>query len=63
MACPCGVVHNGKILGKFFQLVFITYYTAWVDDAGQLNFREDIYDHDKTLVGRMFSGNTLLARN
>ncbi len=27
--------------------VFITYYTAWVDDAGQLNFREDIYDHDK----------------
>ena len=43
--------------------VFITYYTAWVDDAGQLNFREDIYDHDKTLVSRMFSGNTLLARN
>ena len=43
--------------------VFVTYYTAWVDDAGQLNFREDIYDHDKTLISRMFSGNTLLARN
>jgi murein L,D-transpeptidase YcbB/YkuD len=44
--------------------VFITYYTAWVDDAGQLNFREDIYDHDKTLAGRMFTGNnTLLAKN
>lgn len=43
--------------------VFITYYTAWVDDAGQLNFREDIYSHDKTLVSHMFTGNTLLAKN
>lgn len=44
--------------------VFITYYTAWVDDGGQLNFREDIYDHDKTLVTRMFVGNnTQLAKN
>lgn len=43
--------------------VFITYYTAWVDDAGQLNFREDIYGHDETLANRMFAGNTLLARN
>lgn len=42
--------------------VFITYYTAWVDDAGQLNFREDIYDHDKALASRMFSGgSTMLA--
>ena len=36
--------------------VFITYYTAWVDDAGQLNFREDIYDHDKNLANKMFTG-------
>lgn len=44
--------------------VFITYYTAWVDDAGQLNFREDIYDHDKTLMARMFTGNNaLMAKN
>jgi L,D-transpeptidase YcbB len=45
--------------------VFITYYTAWVDDAGQLNFREDIYDHDKTLMARMFTGysSTLMAKN
>ncbi len=35
--------------------VFITYYTAWVDDNGQLNFREDIYKHDKDLARRMFS--------
>ncbi len=36
--------------------VFITYYTAWVGENGQLNFREDIYDHDKKLTARMFSG-------
>lgn len=27
--------------------VSITYFTAWVDKAGQLHFREDIYGHDK----------------
>ena len=34
--------------------VFIRYYTAWVDDAGKLQFREDIYDHDKDVSGKMF---------
>lgn len=34
--------------------VIITYYTAWVDDNGQLNFRDDIYDHDKSLGNKMF---------
>lgn len=34
--------------------VFITYYTAWVDEAGHLNFREDIYDHDAKLTAKMF---------
>jgi murein L,D-transpeptidase YcbB/YkuD len=27
--------------------VYITYQTSWVDDRGQINFREDIYGHDK----------------
>lgn len=35
--------------------VFITYYTAWVDETGLLNFRDDIYDHDKELAQRMFT--------
>ena len=35
--------------------VVITYYTAWVDDSGRLNFRDDIYDHDKKLAKKMFS--------
>lgn len=40
--------------------VIITYYTAWVDDNGQLNFRDDIYTHDRNLASRMFS-NSLTA--
>src|SRR5258705_5775382 len=34
--------------------VVITYYTAWVDDNGRLNFREDIYGHDERLTEKMF---------
>jgi murein L,D-transpeptidase YcbB/YkuD len=34
--------------------VFITYYTAWVAQNGQLNFRNDIYGHDKEVAEKMF---------
>jgi murein L,D-transpeptidase YcbB/YkuD len=34
--------------------VFITYYTAWVDENGLLNFRDDIYNHDEKLARKMF---------
>lgn len=34
--------------------VLITYYTAWVDENGQLNFRDDIYGHDQDLAIKMF---------
>ncbi|RYZ48926.1 MAG: hypothetical protein EOO14_21435, partial [Chitinophagaceae bacterium] len=34
--------------------VIISYYTAWVDDAGLLNFRDDIYSHDEDLMKKMF---------
>lgn len=34
--------------------VIVTYYTAWVDDNGQLNFRDDIYGHDEALIRKMF---------
>lgn len=45
---------------KFVKLkkpvpVLITYYTAWVDESGQLNFREDIYGHDAQLNKKMFT--------
>ncbi len=35
--------------------VVITYYTAWVDENGRLNFREDIYGHDARLAEKMFN--------
>jgi murein L,D-transpeptidase YcbB/YkuD len=34
--------------------VFITYYTAWVDENGLLNFRDDIYKRDGVLMQKMF---------
>lgn len=34
--------------------VFITYYTAWVDENGKLNFRNDIYRHDADIANKMF---------
>lgn len=45
---------------KFVKLkdpvpVVITYNTAWVDENGLLNFRDDIYDHDKNLATKMFT--------
>lgn len=34
--------------------VIIAYYTAWVDENGLLNFREDIYKHDEELIKKTF---------
>jgi murein L,D-transpeptidase YcbB/YkuD len=34
--------------------VFIGYFTAWVDASGKLNFREDIYGHDKNMSKHLF---------
>ena len=34
--------------------VFVGYFTAWVDRDGNLNFRDDIYGHDKKMAGKMF---------
>jgi len=35
--------------------VFITYYTAWVDEYGILNFRDDIYNRDAAVTQKMFA--------
>lgn len=34
--------------------VTITYLTSWVDNEGQVHFREDIYGHDKALADKLF---------
>lgn len=39
--------------------VMITYYTAWVGENGQLNFRDDIYGNDKKLMQMMFGNYNL----
>lgn len=36
--------------------VYVSYFTAWVDGDGLLNFREDIYQHDARMAERMFIG-------
>ncbi|MFN8290542.1 MAG: L,D-transpeptidase family protein [Chitinophagaceae bacterium] len=43
--------------------VFIIYYTAWVDNDGNMNFRDDVYKHDEELMKKMFLlGKTNLVR-
>jgi murein L,D-transpeptidase YcbB/YkuD len=39
--------------------VIITYYTAWADANGLLNFRVDIYDHDAEQAKRLFTDASL----
>lgn len=34
--------------------VAITYLTAWVDENGMMNFRDDIYGHDKEAMQKLF---------
>lgn len=41
-----------EVKGK--HAVNISYLTAWVDHNGLMNFRPDIYDHDKEAASKMF---------
>lgn len=34
--------------------VIITYYTAWVDENNQVEFRDDIYGNDRAVAAKMF---------
>ncbi|MCW9098309.1 MAG: L,D-transpeptidase family protein, partial [Ignavibacteriaceae bacterium] len=39
--------------------VFIDYYTAWVDENGEINFRDDVYNLDKILMEYLTTHNLL----
>ena len=41
--------------------VTITYFTAWVDETGKLNFRDDVYQNDKRVSQMMFNNYILPA--
>jgi murein L,D-transpeptidase YcbB/YkuD len=40
--------------------VTISYYTAFVDSVGRLNFRNDIYKHDSAMAAKLFTPNNNL---
>ncbi|MBT9394652.1 L,D-transpeptidase family protein [Hymenobacter sp. NST-14] len=35
--------------------VYLVYFTTWVDEAGKIHFRDDIYGHDKSLAKEYFN--------
>jgi murein L,D-transpeptidase YcbB/YkuD len=39
--------------------VAITYYTAWTDEKGKMNFRKDVYGYDQKTSAQMFTNTTL----
>jgi L,D-transpeptidase YcbB len=43
---------------KTKQPVNISYLTAWVDENGMMNFRPDVYNHDKDEIAKMFTSKT-----
>jgi len=50
-------MHGGKeqyVTLKKTVPVYITYFTAWIDKHGHLNFRDDIYQHDAKLAKEIF---------
>ncbi len=44
-----------RLRGKNEIPVYIGYFTSWVDRDGNLNFRKDVYGHDKKMEERLFN--------
>lgn len=54
-------IRKAKLSGKEMTVplkkaipVFVVYFSAWVDDEGEVNFRDDIYGHDRRLSELLF---------
>lgn len=43
--------------------VYISYYTSWVGAGGVLNFRDDIYGHDKRMAEHLFTSSSFSPGN
>lgn len=41
------------LIDKPIYTVYITYFTTWVDNAGNLQFRDDVYEKDKILINKL----------
>jgi murein L,D-transpeptidase YcbB/YkuD len=59
---PPATIHDAMFSGNEQQVklahpwpVTIEYFTAWVDRNGVLQFRNDVYGHDASLAGELFS--------
>jgi murein L,D-transpeptidase YcbB/YkuD len=53
-AMNAGTEKYVRLKGTAEVPVFIGYFTSWVDKNGRLNFRDDIYGHDKKMAKRLF---------
>ncbi len=50
-------MHSGKETTSSLKSkipVYIGYFTAWVDDQGQINFYKDVYDRDEIVAALLF---------
>jgi murein L,D-transpeptidase YcbB/YkuD len=45
---------------KVKEPVYIVYFTAWTEPDGTMNFRDDIYGHDKKLAKLFFDDRSML---
>lgn len=52
-----------RLRGKNEIPVFIGYFTSWVDRQGNLNFRRDVYGHDKKMAERLIADTGILKKN
>jgi murein L,D-transpeptidase YcbB/YkuD len=53
-AMNAGTEKYVRLKGSSEIPVFIGYFTSWVDRNGHLNFRNDVYGHDKKMAERLF---------
>ena len=63
LAMNAGKEKYVRLRGKNEIPVYIGYFTSWVDQTGNLNFRKDVYGHDKKMAERLFSEHIVASSN